>query len=82
MLNRRRTLHCRLTSSLLHYINGVVSLLVLIFANTWVWIFRVDLFLQMKKILPQYTPKNLEPYFDFVLRGTCEKRKNLKNYEI
>ena len=75
-------MHCRLTSSLLHYINGAVSLLVLIFANTWVWIFRVDLFLQMKKILRQYTPKNLEPYFDSVLRVTCEKRKNLQNYEI
>lgn len=49
--NNRRTLYCRLTSSLFHYIHAAILLTALIFTNAVVWIFHVNLLLQMKEIL-------------------------------
>lgn len=48
------------------------------FCNAGAWIFRVGLFMQMKKILSQNTPKNLNPYFEFVFMCNLFLQKNLK----
>ena len=61
-------------------LNATIFLPILIFANADVWIFRVDVFSEMKEILPQNTRTNLESYFDFVFR--CEKLISLQNCEI
>ena len=65
--NNWRTLYCRLTSSLFHYVHAAILLTVQIFTNAVVWIFHVNLFLQMKEILSQNALKNLKPHFDFVI---------------
>ena len=61
--NNWRTLYCRLTSSLFHYVHAAILLTVQIFTNAVVWIFHVNLFLQMKEILSQNALKNLKPHF-------------------
>ena len=66
--NRRRKFSCKLTSSFRNYIYAKIFLPLLILENAGVWIFQVDLFFQIKEILRQNTPKNLEPCFDFVFR--------------
>ena len=42
---------------------------ILVFANTEVWVYRVDLFSQKERDFTSKYTTNLESYFDFVFRG-------------
>lgn len=54
----------RLFRSIIHLPSNIFSCTN--FCNAGAWIFHVGLFMQMKKILSQNTPKNLNQYFEFV----------------